>query len=365
MRTRSRSPMRAARGQRGGALSRLVSAMPALVAIGVIGAFIYRDRQENGERLRQQETEQSARVAEREPVFARGEFDPIFALCRDAWSTELQMSQRPVALAWTWTTLDGYLLDGIDSSSWRRLSCSANGVQRGPRVARPLLESMPAEATPGLDAAADDNWQLALHALSRAPLGPGELAVELLPEPRTGVVLSRRWRGVEGGAKPYLEPADAPPFPALIADPGFAYAPGTAPPPLRTLPRHRWARQADAAFALIEKALPPGAGIVEITLSDDQIELRIESPTPSFEGQPPAPYGDQEFDEYGIADRDWWYPRTDPSFGCEKGQPLAEVRSEFATARARLGTSALSQAWYSCSPAYSDGHHGVWHLVPG
>ena len=173
MRTRSRSPMRAAGGQRGSALSRLVSAMPALVAIGVIGAFIYRDRQENGARLQQQEAEQSARVAEREPVFARGEFDPIFALCRDAWSDELQMSQPPVALAWTRTALDGYFLEGIDSSSWRRLSCSANGVQRGPRVARPLLESMPAEATPGLDAAAEDSWQLALHALSRAPLGPG------------------------------------------------------------------------------------------------------------------------------------------------------------------------------------------------
>ena len=365
MRTQSRSPMRAPRGQRGSALSRLVSAMPALVAIGVIGAFIYRDRQENGARLQQQEAERSARVAAREPVFARGEFDPVFALCRDAWSAELQMSQPPVALAWTRTTLDAYFLEGIDSSSWRRLSCSATGVLRGPRVARPLLESLPAEAAPGADSAAEDPWQFALHALSRTPLGAGELAIELLPDPRTGKVISRRWRGVEGGAKPYLDPAGAPPFPALIADPGFVYAPGAAPPPLSVLPRHRWANQADAAFALIEKALPSGAGIAELTLSDDQIELSIEWPIPAFDGKPPAPYGDQEFDEYGVADRDWWYPRTDPGFGCGKGRPLADLRAEYATARARLGTSALSQAWYSCSPAYSDGHHGAWHLFPG
>ena len=214
-----------------------------------------------------------------------------------------------------------------------------------------------------MDAAAEDFWQLALHALSRAPLGPGELASSCfrIREPASDLAALARRRG-RRQALPRTGRRTA--LPGADRRSGVRLRTGRGPSSSPVLPRHRWANQADAAFALIEKALPPGAGISEITLSDDQIELRIESPTPAFDGKPPAPYGDQEFDEYGVADRDWWYPRTDPSFGCEKGLPLAEVRAEYAAARARLGTSSLSQAWYSCSPAYSDGHHGAWHLFP-
>ena len=346
----------------GGGLPRLATAMLPLVALAGIGTLIYLDRQENAREAQRHEAERAAQVREQQQVFACGNFDQILELCQHSWSAELQVDYQLAALAWTWTCLDGYFLEGTDRSSWRRLSCIASGVERGPRVAHPLVESLPAEATPGADSQPEDRWEAALSGLAHAPLGPGELAVELLPDPRTGEMISRRWRGVEGGAKPYIEPANAPPFAMLIANAEFPLAPGAAPPPLRTLNRYRWAAQPNAAFALIEKALPPGAGVVEITLSDDEIELSVESPTPAFDGDPPAPYGDQEFDEYGVAQSDWWYPRTDPGFGCRTGRPLAEVRAEYATAKARLRAGASPRAWYSCSPAYSDGHRGVWHL---
>jgi hypothetical protein len=71
---------------------------------------------------------------------------------------------------------------------------------------------------------------------------------------------------------------------------------------------------------VIGRALPPGARVAEITLTDDEIALRVESPTPAVDGRPPLPYGDETFDEYGIAQTDWWYPREDPGLGYRQGQ---------------------------------------------
>jgi hypothetical protein len=332
------------------------------MALAGIAFFIYRDRQEDARRWQRQQAEQAAQVAARQPIFARGDFAPILELCQDGWRDDFHVYRPPAALAWTRSGLDGYFLEGTDSGTWRQLRCSACGVQRGPRVVRPLLELLPAEASPALNSAAEDRWKLALATLSRAPLGPADLAVELLPNPLTGAVLTRRWRGLEGGARPTTEPADAPPFPGLIAAPEFALAPGAAPPALRSPPRYRWGEQADAAFAVIAKALPTGAGVVEITLDEDEIELTIEWPTPAFDGNPPAPYGDMDFDEYGVAQSDWWYPGTIPGFGCSTGRPVAELRAEYAAARARLAGGKSTRAWYSCSTAYSDGRHGAWHL---
>jgi hypothetical protein len=56
-----------------------------------------------------------------------------------------------------------------------------------------------------------------------------------------------------------------------------------------------------------------------------------------------------------------------------EGARLASRRAVFARgrigevlreAKARMGQQALASAWYSCSPAYSNGHEAVWHLRP-
>jgi hypothetical protein len=130
------------------------------------------------------------------------------------------------------------------------------------------------------------------------------------------------------------------------------------------VPRFHWTAQSDAAFAVIARGLPPGAGVSEITLDPDKIEVQVAHPTPAFDGRPPAPFGDMEWDEYGVADRDWWYPREIAGFGCERGRPLAALHADFAAAWSRMGSPPLARAWYSCSPAYSNGHDGTWHLLP-
>lgn len=340
-------------------------ALPVLV-VGTAFVLILRSqREETARRVREEEAAQAAQRAERRPVFERGDFAAILDLCRADWRYHLSFHHEPSALAWSRRSLDAYFLEGADLRSWRQVRCDEEGVHRGPRMTHPFLATL-AEATAeaGTTSAepAEEAWQRALARLAAAPRDPLELAVEVVRHPFTGEVIVRRWRGVEGGARPSVEPAGAAPFPLLVADPGFPMASGTAAPPLRPLPRHDWLAETDAAFAVVEKALPAGAGIVELTFERDTIDVSVESPTPAFDGDPPAPYGDMGFDEYGIAEMGWWYPRNSPGFGCRMGAPLAEVRAAYDLARRRL-PGAIHRAWYSCSPAYSNGRRGVWHLV--
>ena len=57
----------------------------------------------------------------------------------------------------------------------------------------------------------------------------------------------------------------------------------------------------------------------ELRLEDDVIDVQIAWATPAFDGKPPAPYGDRAFDEYGVPDMGFWYPREIPGFGCPPG----------------------------------------------
>ncbi len=346
-------------------------ALPA-VAVAAVGFLIYREHADAMREWQAQEAARRAREATRESLLARDELGPVLALCRDDWRQELSLYHEPAALAWTRQGLDAYFLEGTDRSSLRQVRCDARGVSRGPRVAVLLRPEAPAEAPPPPAEAppgsshevSDENGvpHVDLAALASYTLAPGDLAVEFVAHPLSGALFTRRWHAAEGGAVARSEPADAPPFPLLVSSPAFQPA-GSAPPRLQPLPRHHWVAEADAAFALIERALPKGARIAEITLSDDKVEVSIDAPTPAFDGKPPVPYGDKTFDEYGSAEMEWWYPREIPGFGCPRGQPLAEVRAAFSSARSRLGDQPLASAWYSCSPAYTNGRNGTWHLV--
>jgi hypothetical protein len=198
---------------------------------------------------------------------------------------------------------------------------------------------------------------------NEAKLEGGLLAVELLVHPHTNQALVRRWRGLEGGATPEVEPAEAPPFPLLLTGQELPLAKGIELPRLRELERWRWIEQSEQAFARIAEVLPEGAGISELTLSADKIEITIAAPTPAFDGKPPAPFGSLDLDEYGVAEQSWWYPYEVAGFGCVEGRPLSELRAELAQALARFAGGKPRQAWYSCSPAYSDGRRGVWHVT--
>lgn len=347
-------------GRSGG--SGLGTALLLLLILGAFAAFVYREREQGASAWRAEQAEQRARVAARRAALSSGRFATVLELCRQGWRDELGLHHEPAALAWTPHGLDGYFLEGSDRDSLRQVRCAAQGVSRGPRVRHPLQQKLPAEAPTDTEAAADEAWHLALAEWSARPFDPADLAVELLAHPLGGAALRRRWRNGPDGALATVEPADAPPFPLLVALPRFHPAKSAALPTLQALSRHHWLVETDAALAVVERSLPPGARVSEITLTDDRIELDIHSPTPAFEGKPVAPYGEKKFDEYGIAESDWWYPREIPGFGCPVGQPLAEVRTALAAARSRLAGGALAQAWYSCSSAYGDGRRGTWHL---
>lgn len=268
---------------------------------------------------------------------------------------------EPVGLAWTRQGIDAYFLQGIDTSSLRQVRCTASGVTRGPRVTRPLLGRLPAEARPDREETSQGEWGRAVERMSARSFEAKDVAFELLLHPATGVVLSRHWRALAEGAEVTVEPPDAPAF-SLLAAVAVQPASGKPVPSLQPLPQRLWTVDSDGAFALLEKELPKGARISELDIQDHEIDVQIEWPTPAFGGNPPAPLGDKSFDEYGVADVSFWYPRTERGFGCAAGRPLAAVRAAFDEAKGQAGR--LAWAWYSCSSAYSHGREGKWHIVP-
>jgi hypothetical protein len=336
--------------------------LPTLLLMAVVGGFIYDMVRRDNEQARQQHEADLAVQSSRGAVFARGDFAEMLALCREGWKG-VSFHYEPVALAWTRQGLDAYFLQGTDATSVRQVHCDAQGVTSGPRVEHPLQEKLPAEAPGERDERFWSDWSAAITRQSAQKFGPGEVAFELLLHPFTGVALTRRWLGGPEGATATLDPADAAPFAFLPASGAFPVV-GKAPAALKPLPRKRWIAQEGEAFALLARQLPKGARISELTLDEDEIDVQIEWKTKAFDGEPPVPYGDKSFDEYGLADMDWWYPREIPGFGCPVGAPLADVITSFGVAKAQRGGRPIERAWYSCSPAYSNGRSGTWHFAP-
>jgi hypothetical protein len=328
-----------------------------MIAVG-FGYFLYRSEQ--AERARQAQVDQAETVS-RSALFARGNLGEMLGLCRPGWSNIGFPYQEPVALAWTRRGLTAFFLQGSDGNSLRIVRCDASGVSRGPRVSHPLHEQLPAEAPPKDEQEASGSaWLHAVSEASSRSLEASEAAVELVQHPVTGRVLSRRWRAGAEGATATIEPADAPAF-ALLIEAGQLQPVGAKLPALQVQKRRDWTVETEAAFALLAGAMPKGARISELRFEPDEIEVRIQHPTPRGEHEAPAPYGDKSFDEYGIADSDWWYPRDEASFGCAAGVALETAHLQFLNAHRG---ERLAWAWFSCSTAYSNGRDGVWHLVP-
>jgi hypothetical protein len=336
----------------------IVSQLAVLMIPVGFGYFMYRSEQ--AERAQQAQVQQ-AEEASRSALFARGNLGEGLKLCRDGWSNLGFSYQEPVALAWSRKGLFAYFHQGSDPSSLRQLRCEAGGGSLGPRFDHPLHAQLPAEApTTSEQEASSGDWNRAVLDASARPLESAELGVELLRHPVTGRVLTRRWKAGAGGAVATVEPADAPAFASLLPAGQIGAVAASAATPLQPLGRHRWAAETEGAFALLMKEMPKGARVSELHVEDDKIELQIQHPTPNAEG-PPAPYGDKTFDEYGVADNDWWYPRTETGFGCASGTPLADVHAKFLAASS--SGQRLAWAWFSCSTAYSNGREGVWHVV--
>jgi hypothetical protein len=338
--------------------------LSGLIGFAAFGFFIYDMARRDKEQARQQHEADLAMEASRQAVFARGDLAEMLKLCSEGWQSRMSFYYTPVAIAWTRTAVDAYFLSGTDVASVRQVKCDAKGVEPGPRVEFPIEEKMPAEAAQERDAdEAQGEWQAAINRTSTGKFDAGEVAVELLRHPFTGQAISRRWRGGPEGASAALDPPDAAPFAFLPASTKFPVV-GKAPPALRPLERKRWITQSAEAFALLAREMPKGAHISELTLEEDEIKVQIAATTPAFDGRPPVPYGDKSFDEYGVADAGYWYPREIPGFGCVRGTTLANVMAAFALAKNARGPYPITTAWYSCSTAYSNGLTGSWHFMP-
>ena len=339
----------------------LLKQVPGLIVVAVIGGFVYSMWRSEQAAYQQQAAAQKAEESARAALFARGQLGEMLDLCQKGWVNIGFSYQEPVALSWTRRGMTAFFLQGTDQNSLRVVRCDASGVSRGPRVSHPLHEQLPAEAPPKDEQEASSSaWLRAVSEASSRSLDASETAFELVQHPVTGRVLSRRWRAGAEGATATVEPADAPAF-ALLVEAGQLQPVGAKLPALSALKRRDWTVETEPAFAFLSKAMPKGARISELRFEPDEIEVRIQHPTARGENEPKAPYGDKSFDEYGIADSDWWYPRDESSFGCAAGVPLETVHLQFLNAHRG---ERLAWAWFSCSTAYSNGRDGVWHLVP-
>jgi hypothetical protein len=358
---------------KGWLVSRLLTVLPAALIVAGVGYAIQRQREAELAAWQEQEAvrtaRESARAAAWEQLARRGDLPAALARCREEWKTACSLYHEPAALAYSRDALTAYFLVGNDADSLRQVACDGRGARLGPRVVHPLQGLRPAEAPPKRgradgNAAGDEDaeWPSELRRLAARPLAPDEEAIELLADPLSDRVLVRSWRSSPQGARGVVEPADAPAFPLLAASASWRPAAGAAPAALRPLARHDWLANPGAAFARIARDLPRGARISELTLEPDEIQLQIVSPTPGFQDEPPAPFGSRDFDEYGVADSDSWYPRREPGLGCVAGETLPAVQEAFAPVRSRF-VGSPGRAWYSCSTAFSNGRRGAWHLM--
>jgi hypothetical protein len=347
---------------------RALSLLSAGLVVAGAAYAIHRQRAAELRLFQEQEAasreQRSAQAAAWAVLATRGDLPAALARCRQAWEGELSLHHDPIALAYTRDALTAYFQVGADPGSVRRVECGARGVSLGMRVAHPLQGLLPAEAAAsGAETDAEDDARSELRRLASLPLAAGEAAIELVADPVRGRVWQRHWWDDGPAPRSVRMPADAPAFP-LLADSPWLRALEGAPPAPRPLKRHDWLAETEAAFDLVARSLPRLARVSELTLEADAVKLQIESSTPAFDGRPPAPLGEKSFDEYGIADLEWWYPREEAGFGCRPGEALDRVRTAFATARGSVAGGRLSQAWWSCSTAFGDGRTGVWHLRP-
>ena len=278
------------------------------------------------------------------------------AHCHALW-LQNHWDQAPLALAWQPGRLDWYVLDGTDMASMRHFSCTGAGFERGARFGRVLRERDPAPGGQSRNLLRDLNL-FAFYA--QGPADPTTVALEAAQDPldpQGPAPIERRWSADGTGTTSGAAAAD---FPQLFSQ--RPPAPATIPfPALTRLTPNDWLKQPEAVFVLLGDHVPPDARVAHLAISSDRIDLTIRAQVPNLDGKPPAPFGDATFDEYGVRDADWWYPREDPSRACAVGHTLAEVRDLYLQHPSARRPDLLS-ARYSCNGKAASPTFGSWSL---
>ena len=317
-----------------------------LVAAVIISLMLWSEKY-NARIAEQYYAEERARQSAATAAYSRLGPGQALVQCRQQWQQQLSWSEfyRPQAFAWSRQGVDAYYLQGTDASSLRHFRCNPDGsVLRGKRYVRPGMDNLPAERTTE-DA---DNSGLELeHALSAVPISNDLVALELYLAPDQTIAV-RRWQGAEQ-LQAVLSPETAD-FPVLMQKPAPEVA-GNALMALDAIAAHNWLREPLLAFAVLKRELPADAKVLKFRFNKEQISITIQGPIPAFDGDPPAASGDMEYDEYGVPDRTWWYPRPIFPNECSVGQPLDVVLAGF-SAQWQPNTEYL---WliYDCKDGYS------------
>lgn len=279
------------------------------------------------------------------------------AHCHSLWLLN-HWDQAPLALAWQPGRLDWYVLDGTDSATMRHFSCTGAGVERGARHVRVLRERDPTPTGEPRNVLRDLN--LFAH-YAQAPAIASTVALEAAQDPQDPqgpTPIERRWSADGSSVAAGPAPAD---FAQLFSQ--RPATPASSPfPALKRLTPNDWLKQPEAVFALLGDHVPPDARVARLHIASDRIDLTIRASVPNLDGKPPARFGDATFDEYGVRDADWWYPRDDPSHACLVGHTLAEVRALYLQHR-NAGQPDLLAARYACTGQTSAPTLGNWTLT--
>ena len=318
----------------------------AVIAIGGVAYWL--------DDVKDEEPSQSQAPAPKPPTdLTRMTMAQAIKHCRALW-TAFHYDQAPLAIAWHKGGLDWYVLDGVDTTSMRHFACNAIEVTRGARYERVMSRHVPAPTGEPRNILNDRN----LFSYYTDLPDPGLRALEATEHPATRTLLERRWPNSGTVQFNWREPKDFPIlFRAHPADLAFDQYPLLKPLPTAT----NWLKQPDRVFALLEKQLPPQARIAELDIRDNSITVQIFGAIKNFDNKPPANFGDATFDEYGIRDMDWWYPREQVGSSCAPGHSLKEVAALFAE-HANAKRTDMYNANFSCRGTGKLSGRGSWTL---
>ncbi|MEP7154422.1 MAG: hypothetical protein ABI905_01515 [Betaproteobacteria bacterium] len=234
----------------------------------------------------------------------------------------------------------------------RHFHCDGTEVHKGARYERVMARYIP--AAPASNAAPSQNlftWYAQLP-------DPALRALEAGVHPGTQQLLERRWR-TSGAMQSTWPDFDELPMLFRTSPPEPAFASQPQLKPLANL--HNWIKHPDEVFALLATQMPPGTAIAELSFDDKSIQLRIVGPIRNPERNEPSPFGDATFDEYGVRDTEWWYPRDQAGTSCSPGHSLQELTALFAEAP-NAKNSRLWSASFSCRGAGKLPDTGGWDL---
>lgn len=263
----------------------------------------------------------------------------------------------PDALAWSRERLDWYVTQGVDAHSLRHYACDGDQVTVGQRYQRPLAHRLPAAT----DAPRD--LSRAINLFDRYTDLPSHnwIALEVAVDPQdavNGALFERVWVNDRQPETP--RSAGLHEFPTLFSQRPAAVT-NTSWPALAPLSGATdWLKQPMQVMALLANHLPSDARISEIDVRGASVKVTIAGAIKNFDGKPPAPFGDATFDEYGIRDSTWWYPRD--IGGCVPGYPLSEVSARLEKHH-HLNNPRVFNAAFSCRQAAGSlARQGEWAL---